>query len=116
MKSYPPCRFSLCRHLACLVHNQYLDLIERLAHKVRCQFDASVSGLQSDVDGLCYFVCSRALTMGQSSWPAGTSAQEKACEEYMDDLLEASDAKHLVFGHHTSMLDAIERLLRKCAS
>ena len=68
------------------------------------------------MDGLNYVVCSRALIMGQSPWPAGTSAQEKACEEYMGDLLEASDAKHLVFAHHTSMLNAIERLLRKCAS
>ena len=45
--------------------------------------------------------------------PGGRPAQEKACEEYVEQLLDASDAKHLVFGHHTSMLDAIERLLRR---
>lgn len=41
--------------------------------------------------------------------------QSKACVEYVGELLDAPDAKHLVFAHHTVMMDAIETLLRKCA-
>lgn len=45
----------------------------------------------------------------------GGFLQSKACVEYVSELLDAPDAKHLVFAHHTVMMDAIETLLRKCA-
>ena len=43
------------------------------------------------------------------------NAQVKAVQEYLKELLEASDAKMLIFAHHRELLDGIQYTMERCA-